>query len=566
MNLSRFILFGFLSTVFVGATGQNLDAIGQGEALKVTGGISANQVFYTADGINSRRDPYSYFLSGNINLSYLGVNAPFSFALSNQNRSFQQPFNQFALHPKYKWATAHIGYANMNFSPYTLAGHIFRGAGVELQPGKFHFSAMAGQLQRAVGIDTVLNTVPTYERNGFGFKGGYRDGGNFAEVSLFHGEDDESSLDVLPADDSLLPEENLAIGISLGKEFYKRMAIQIEYGASALTRDTRSEGGNPQEPFSALGGLFTTRLSTSYYNAYKVNTSYTGEGYSVGAGLERIDPGYRTHGAYYFNNDLLNYTLNGTVALLDSKLNVSGNAGIQKDNLDRTKVSTLKRFVGALNTSYSASDRLSITASYSNFQSFTNIRSQFVDINQLTPFDNLDTLKFTQITQSINLGGNYSLKATQQQRQFVFINISLQDAAERQSQEVQNSGSKFFNVSTSYSISYIPSNLTLGFSYNMNQSQSALMDLFTHGPTASLNKMMMERKMRLTFSASYNTSSLNGEKQNAVINLRGNANYVVDGKHNFGLILMVVNRGTSSETAPVSFTEYTGTINYSYSF
>src|SRR5688500_5438389 len=120
----------------VSSHGQNLESIGKEKPIKISGGIAANQIFYTASGIESRRDPYSYFLTGNINFGLYGWNVPLSFSLSNQNVSFQQPFNQYSIHPSYKWITAHVGYTSMMFSPYTLSGHIFKGAGVDLTPGE----------------------------------------------------------------------------------------------------------------------------------------------------------------------------------------------------------------------------------------------------------------------------------------------------------------------------------------------------------------------------------------------------------------------------------------------
>src|SRR5690606_16226055 len=113
-------------------------------------------------------------------------------------------------------------------------------------------------------------------------------------------------------------------------------------------------------------------------------------------GYERIDPQYRTLGAYYFNNDLENITVNGATAILQGKLNLAANAGTQRDNLDNTKVSTMRRVVGSFNAGYAPSQKVNLNASYSTFQTYTNIRSQFLDINQLTPYDNLDTLNFTQ--------------------------------------------------------------------------------------------------------------------------------------------------------------------------
>lgn len=563
--VSFIALIAFL-VIATKSSSQDLEAIGKKDAIKINGGVSLNQLFYTAKGIESRRDPYSYFLTGNLNMNIYGVSIPLSFAISNQNRSFQQPFNQFSLHPKYKWATAHIGYSSMTFSPYTLSGHIFRGAGVELTPGKFNASVMYGRLQKAVEWDTTRNSKPVFQRDGFGFKTGYRDGNDYIEVSLFHGKDDVNSIAVLPTDDSLLPEENLVMGLSAGKRLFEKFSLTTEFASSAISRDTRVENGNEREPFSSVGGLFTSRLSTSYYNAFKSGFSYMGQNYTLGLGYERIAPGYRTHGAYYFNNDLENYTVNASSTLMEGKVNLSANVGIQHDNLDNAKVSTMRRFVGALNVAYAPNEKLALSANYSNFQSFTNVRSQFVNINQLTPYDNLDTLKFTQITQSVNLNANYSLGADANRKQFISGNISVQDAAEQQSQVTQNSGSRFYNLNTSYALSFIPSNMMIAISYNLSQNKAQATDLVTHGPSVSLNKSLMERTLRLTLSTAYNTSASQGKSINKILNLRTNAAYTIAKKHNLNLGLMMVNRNSTVITGSSSFTEFTGTLTYSYAF
>ena len=100
---------------------QDLGSIGKPNPLSVNGGISINQIGYGAVGIDSRRDPYSYFASGNLTLSLYGWSVPFTFSYSNQQSSFSQPFNQYSLHPTYKGFTGHFGNTSMTFSPYTLA-------------------------------------------------------------------------------------------------------------------------------------------------------------------------------------------------------------------------------------------------------------------------------------------------------------------------------------------------------------------------------------------------------------------------------------------------------------
>lgn len=68
---------------------------------KLSGGVSANQILYGINGMDARRDPYTYFLSGNINLSIYGWNIPFSGTYSNQDFQYQtiklMPFNQYGI-------------------------------------------------------------------------------------------------------------------------------------------------------------------------------------------------------------------------------------------------------------------------------------------------------------------------------------------------------------------------------------------------------------------------------------------------------------------------------------
>src|SRR5688572_9179858 len=136
---------------------QNLEAIGSEPPLHFSGGLSLTQIGYAINGIEARRDPYNYFLSGSITADLYGMSIPMSFMLSNQNNTFQQPFNQFGLTPTYKAFTGHLGYASMTFSPYTLNGHIFLGAGADYKPkgSKFSASAMYGRLQKAVQPDST---------------------------------------------------------------------------------------------------------------------------------------------------------------------------------------------------------------------------------------------------------------------------------------------------------------------------------------------------------------------------------------------------------------------------
>ena len=549
---------------------QDLGSVGKENPLTITGGVSLNQIVYAVDGMDSRRDPYSYYASGNVNFNLYGWSVPLSFTYSNQQGSFQQPFNQYGLHPTYKWVTGHFGYASMNFSPYTLAGHIFLGAGVEARPGKWNVSAMYGRLQKAVEPDSASEetVLPAFKRMGYGVKAGYTDGNDFIHIIAFKAKDEVNSIDYVPEEEGVFPEENLVLSVGGGKELFSRVVLMAEYAISGITRDTRAPEGDLKSNriFDKTGSLFTPRLSSSYYSAFKSGVTYQADFYSIGLGYERIDPGYRTLGAYYFNNDLENITANAATAIFGGRVNLAANIGIQRDNLDDTKVSTMRRVVGSMNVGYAASERLNFSASYSNFQTYTNIRSQFLDINQLTPYDNLDTLNFTQISQNATLNTNYILSADKERRQNLNLNLTFQDASDEQGGVEQNSGNQFYMANAAYSLSLVPRNLTITGAFNYNENKTANINSMTLGPTLAVSKTLMERKMRVSISTSWNESYTNGDKVSRVANLRINGGYSIKKKHNFNLSMVTVNRETDSESGANAFTEFTGTLGYSYSF
>jgi hypothetical protein len=548
---------------------QNLESIGQGSPIKVNGGISTNQIFYAASGLDSRRDPYNYFLSGNLNFDIYGWAVPLSFSYSNQNSAFQQPFNQYGISPTYKWVTGHIGYNTMTFSPYTLSGHIFRGVGVDLAPpGIFRFSAMYGRLNQQVAADTLNGIMnPTYRRMGMGFKVGVGSGNDFVDLILFRAYDDEMSVPFIPGNAEVLPEENLVLGINAGKAIAQRLMLKMEFASSALTRDIRSDMGRREQrnAFSYAGPLYRHRASSSYYNAFKSGISYNAGIFIVGVNYERIEPEYRTLGAYFFNNDLENITMNTATSFFKGKVSLAVNAGTQRNNLNDDKMSDMRRMVGSVNVGYNASERLNLNASYSSFQTFTHIRSQFIDINSLTPFDNLDTLRFTQLSQNANLNANYALSNDKDLRQFINMNLACQVASDKQAGVQSHSGSVFYNLNTSYTISMAPQDLSITVAFNGNLNEMSAIRSTTLGPTVAVNKSYLEKKLRASVSSSLNNSYANSDMVTRVVNFRVNNSYTHAKKHNFNLSLIVLNRDSKTGNNN-NFLEFTGTLGYNYNF
>ena len=540
--IKRTVLFIFITTFISQAPAQSFriedlkDLFGKGKPFKLNGGFSANSVF-DAGNAQSGRDPFAYYLNGNINLNIYGqINLPFSFSFTNSGSSYKLPSspNRLSIHPSYKWITGHIGDVSMTFSPYTLNGHIFTGVGVELEPDGWEFAAMYGRLQKAVEYEEAQPSfLPTYKRMGYGVKAGKIKEKYQIFLNLFSAKDEKSSLFTPPDSLGVTPMENLAGSLSFVYKPVKFIELSGEYGLSLLTNDTRL----PDEKKKGILSLWQgSNMSSTYYKAMKMQANYVDETNRFGIAYERIDPDYKTLGAYYFTNDLENITVNGYRSMWQNKINLSLSLGYERDNLSKKKANNNSRIVTSLNIAGNLSERVTANLSYSNFQSYSNVRSDFEIINQEITLDRPDTLSFVQLSQSANLNLNLITKKSEVDTHNLNVNISYQDAANKQGGKYQpGSISEMINMSSSYTISFPQKGMSVNGAVNINNSQVFNGNTFTWGPTLGASSQLFKKKVNVSGSASYNTARLESVKQADVFLFRMNGSYNPAGRHNFTL-------------------------------
>ena len=563
MNFKKIV---FLKVVFFSlfSSSQNLEKIGKSPLFKLSGGVAVNSVYYAGD---ANREPFTYFLSGNVNLNISDVyNVPFSFSYSNSKFQTNNPFtfNRLSLHPSYKWVTAHIGDVSMTFSPYTLNGHQFTGLGFDLSPkDKFKVSVMYGRLLKEREFDEEnINGEANYKRIGYGFNTSYKF--DFATLGFifFKASDDVNSLEnSIPIETEILPKDNTVISFNGDFNINKQINFKAEVALSALTEDTRVVGES--DHFASF--LVNSNPTTQYYKAFNLNFNYqVGKG-AIGLGYERIDPNYKTLGGYFFNNDLENITVNASQTIFNDRLALSMNAGLQKDDLDDTKASQLNRLVMSFNAAYNASDKLNLTGSYSNFQSFTNIKDQFDFINGVNQIEEqLDQDNITQISQNANLNVNYNLEDTPSIKQNLNFNLSYQDAVNKIADEIrEEDNSAFYNANTAYTLTYPETDLSVSGAINTSLSQLAESNTLILGPTVSATKGFFEKTLKVNSAVSYNETLTNGERQGQVANLRLGGRYVYKKQHNFSLNALFQFRNSISSASSKNFTL---TFGYNYSF
>jgi hypothetical protein len=526
-----FLLGVLLSACTVVA--QDIEAIAKAPVLTLNGGLSLSQIATFTPGDTTAKDPYAMYLSGNLNLSFFGVvNIPLSFAYTNRqlSKEVSLPFNRLSIAPSYKWMKVYAGYASMQFSPYSLAGHEIFGGGVELTPDNgFKISAIYGRLKKAVSGDNGLEL--SYQRMGGGFKGEYAGKQFDVGVNIFKAQDLATSL---PDSVAVAPQDNLSGAVSAAIQFIKNIRFGAEYGFSALNRNTGK-------------------------SAIKTNLTYTSPIGAIGATYERIDPYYITLGAYYMTNDYENITTNFSTAI--KNVNIAVDGGYQRDNLDGQKTNTTSRMIFSGNVSANIGKKLTLSANLSNVQSYVYINDIYDRVTQTNEFQNLDTLNVTQLNYTASLDAAYLLQSNEERRQGFNAGFMYQKSAEQQA-FTGYSGNDIYNGSLAYQYAVIPARFNASASVNYNHNRMPD-DMYIRAMTynVSLQKVFFET-LRTAFTGTYSHMANNSGNLSDVFNLRLTGGYVFFKNHNLSLNVAMIHSAGQSKTR----VQYSANLAYSYVF
>ncbi|MEP6612055.1 MAG: hypothetical protein ABJA76_09230, partial [Mucilaginibacter sp.] len=210
-------LFALCVLCCFNANAQDIGNIGTQKPVTIQGTFGMGLGTYSSSGIDPREHSFNYLFSGTPIVTIYGVSFPFSIVVSDQQRGFRQPFNQYGISPTYKWVTVHAGWQSIQWSPFTLAGYNFLGGGVEVNPGKLRFGFIYGRFNKAIEQDAqqpLSFQTPAYKRTGYSVKLGYGTERNHLDITMLNAKDDANSLKSTPISTELAPAENLVLGIS----------------------------------------------------------------------------------------------------------------------------------------------------------------------------------------------------------------------------------------------------------------------------------------------------------------------------------------------------------------
>ena len=545
------------------AISQNIENLNKKVSLH--GNLNLQLEYYHANQIDPRKKSFSWLINGNPSLDLFGIQIPFSFLLSNFENKFYQPFNQYGISPYYKWVKLHLGYRNLTYSPYTLAGHSMLGAGFDLTPGKFRIGFMYGRLRRSTSVDSsmyanpqMVRPVPVYKRLGYAMKVGYGTSKNYIDLIYFKGWDSEKSLNSC-LKDSVQAAENKTIGLSAKVMLGENLSWKSEIGFSAYTvnrDDSKDDNKDKNNKWirGVMNPFVTDKVSTHYYFAGETGLSYELKKWTSELKYKQIDPGYQSMGAYFFQSDLREFLFANKFKLDSGKLNINTSIGFQKDNLEKQKTSTSERFIGSANINYMPTIHFGVNLNYNNY-GITN--------NPLATSPGNESFK--QVSNSVTLMPyfNWMNEVSVKNLNCVFAYQSL-STPESSIGSIPDLNT--YSVTTAYNHSWLKKGISGSGTLNYILSKTQQGDLESYGGTIGAGMPVMKRKVQMNTALSYLINKFNQKRNGNTFKGTLGATVPVGTHHNFQLMINYLKNKAINTSVVQNFNETSVQFIYGLTF
>lgn len=547
----------FLLSIFVissfNLSAQSIDP--SAKPVHVNGSLGGNFSQYSVSGIPQRRQPYGYSLFGHVNFQIYNFSVPFSVAISQQGTSFSQPFSRFGISPEYKWVKVHLGHRNLNYSEFTLGGVTFLGAGVELTPGKFRFSAMYGRLRKAIEVPDNLFETPQYQRMGYGAKIGYGDK-SFIDLSIFTAKDDEHSLSEPDRIKNLRnqPEASTSVGLTGRVNIAEnRWLWDYNLAVSGYTRNLNALAfSEVSENGYGIGLLEKLNVNTSSNAALAGTTGlqYKADLYTLGVKYRYVQSGYRTLGTDYLLNDVEMITLNGAVQMFNQKLGLSGSYGIQNNDLSNRKFAKTGRRIGSANLNYRPDNKWSFAAGFSNFSIYQTVLKDSLFA---------DSIVVDQTNFQVNFTATYVMVSPKYTHTYT-LSANVQNLSDNRESPASDAGSQLMSYMFNYGLRFNQKKFGINFGANYQDFSSLLTTQVRYGGSIGFNIQLLDQKMNARIRHTWNRSRLK-DRNDDLFNSQITLSYAISKKHSVN-----ASTGFISRFGQNKFTEWRNSIGYQMRF
>lgn len=494
--------------------------LSQDSDLRLGGWVNADAAYFFSESPSVRQPTFQWRINATPRVSYKGWNLQTLVNIGSFEDRFGQPFNKFGMTGGNHWMQWHLGHRTMNFSPLSLSNHLFLGAGVDLTPGKFRFSAMYGRFNRQVDADsTNVNINPAFKRLGYAMKIGAGRPNNFVDVHIFRAIDDTSSINYFPDYAGVAPEQNFIAGVSVRQRFAHRIYLEIDAAASAYSRDIRSLDVDT-DPFFAddlAYQLFQPHTSSQFLGSVIGKLDYRHKDFAAGIGYSLIEPDYQSMGAYFFQNDIERWEAHSRWRVMDRKLSGNIRLTTEHNNLKDNKTTLNTRRSVATGLRYQPGQELMISMNYNGYHTHQSRR----DTNQV------ESVVLNQFTHSVGTMSNIGIGDND-------LNISV-NIVSRNNQLTGHQDFGSVSTRASYRIGFGEIKVAPSLGYGRFAfGGDNISERYTTGISANKNW----EELNATAGFTYILSSLNGTTSNNTYRTHYRMTWMLKDAHRFSLRLM----------------------------
>lgn len=535
-----------------------MSAFGDKSNYGLSGRINVGYNHFTAFGGQQRFAPHGYSIMGGINGKIGAVDVPVNFTYTQLSRNISTPFNMLGASPYYKWIKLHLGHRNLNFSPTVLSGRTFFGAGIELTPGKFHFTTFSGTMQNLSVVRDSLAAgalvLPSFKRRIQGVKIGILNKANKFEIMGVR------VIDLNPTSDMsfipVLPVENLVLGVNVSLKLFKHITLNMNGSGSLFTSDRNAIlPEKVPELLSRIDPIHGFNFSTRASFAMESSVRYSQKGYFIGLRYRRLDPYYFSLATNFLQNDIENVTVDFGAPILSKKLNLRGSIGHQRDNLRKHKTFTNNRFIGSGTLTYNPDKKLQLIVRYANFQQES--QSGLVEVN--------DTFRILTTTHNIYFNTNWRFIEDDVKSVLLSLNLYNNQVIDEAAQSFRSQNNNFSGLGANGRISYQykPLELSVGPVLNYNLFEFASYSQGRVGGGLHINKGFMENKITTDIQWVRQQNLFNGKGNGHNTNLAMNTRLSITKKQHLGMRMMYLN---NQAILTPNFSELRMNVMYSLGF
>ena len=512
-----------------------------------TGSLGFSLQHYGTSLDVQRAAPFAGTAHANLNLGILGVHTPLSFVFASGGTAFNIRLPSFGfagMSPRYRDYTLHLGDRSLTLGKYSFSNHSFRGVGGEVNKEKWYTRFFYGRLQRAQISDFngFERVNPIFRRFGWGGLIGLQPSeSSRVEVSIFKGWDDAHSIpQVSDSSQTSFAKENVIISLALEQNIGNRIRLDFN-GSNSGISNPGAQGERSVSAFRSYIRLLDVNQSTRWNNAYELKVDYKAGFGTLNVSYERIDPGYRTLGALFFQDDQENITTGITTQLFKRKVALVATGGIQNNNLAGDRAESYQRFVGSLQANATLSPKVNLNAGFSNFSS---VNRQVRILDPSIP-QRLTELALT--NNNVSAGLRYTLNPKNiLMGQFSWMKNQTITTTEQVSEQTNS----VETISLIYNRQWPVKNLSMIIQGLFNHFDMTVLSQRQLGTTVSFNKSFREDLLQANLSLGVMQNAQTRENmektRGTFMQLRLGANWKVYQDHSMRLEVVLLNNSGAS--------------------